>query len=474
MKEGRMEKNLVTYNRTLIVGVLLAAAFVALLNQTLLIVALPPVMAEFHIEASQAQWITTAFLLTSGVMVPITAFLIEKFKSKSLLISALSIFAFGTLLGAIAPSFEILVTARVVQAMGAGILMPLMQTVLLTVYPPEKRGAAMGMSGLVIGFAPAIGPTLGGFIIDQFEWRFLFYIVLPITIIVLLASIILMKNVTTQKAVRLDILSVIFSSFGWGGLLYSFSIVGTVGWTDLEFIVALIVGIISLILFIVRQNKLERPMLSFKVFRSKQFTITTFLGVFMFGVMIGVETILPLYIQNVRSGTALQSGMMLLPGAILMGIMSPITGKLFDKYGAKGISITGFSFVLLAGICYLQIDISTSFLFIGFSFMMMMFGTSLLMTPLMTAGINALSYDLIPHGAAMGNTIRTVGASILTALIVSVMGSFTKRSAAATEGAMLLDGMYAAFIVIVILGALGVLLSISIEKKASNKAFGGE
>lgn len=455
-----------TYNRTLIVSVLLAATFVALLNQTLLIVALPPVMAEFHIEASIAQWITTAFLLTSGVMVPVTAFLIEKFNNKSLLISALSIFAFGTLLGAFSPNFEVLIAARVAQAMGAGILMPLMQTVLLNVYPVEKRGAAMGMSGLVIGFAPAIGPTLGGWVIDQFAWRYLFYIVLPITIVVLIAAVFLMKNVTAQKPVRLDILSVISSTLGWGGLLYSFSIVGTVGWTGKEFIVSLVVGIIALLLFTIRQNKMEQPMLSFKVFRSRQFTITTFLAIFMFGILIGAETIIPLYIQNVRSGTALQSGMLLLPGAVLMGFMSPITGKLFDKYGAKGISIVGYSFILLASICYLQINLLTSFVFIGFSYLLMLFGMSLLMTPLMTAGINALPFELIPHGAAMGNTIRTVGASILTALLVSVMSGFTKFSTADTQEAMLLDGMYAAFVVIVILAILGILLSVLIEKKS--------
>ena len=212
-----------TYNRKMIVGILLAATFVALLNQTLLIVALPSVMQEFNIEASLAQWVTTAFMLMSGIMIPITAFLVEKFSSKTLLLISLSIFIIGTVIGAIAVNFEMLLVARITQAIGAGIIMPLMQTVLLIIFPPDQRGAAMGMSGMIIGFAPAIGPTLGGWLIDQFAWRALFYTVIPIAIIVLILSFILMKNVTEQKQVHLDTASVILSSLGWGGLLYGFS-----------------------------------------------------------------------------------------------------------------------------------------------------------------------------------------------------------------------------------------------------------
>lgn len=208
----------------------MAASFVTILNQTLIIIAIPPIMSDFQIDPSQAQWLTTGFMLTNGILIPITAFLIERFSSKHLLIAALSIFSVGTLIGAIAPSFSILLLARIVQAMGAGIMMPLMQTVMLTLFPPEKRGSAMGLAGLVTGFAPAIGPTLAGLLIVYFSWRSLFYTVLPIAIIVLLLAIFLMKNVTEQKSVKIDRISIIFSTLGWGGLLYGFSIAGTAGW----------------------------------------------------------------------------------------------------------------------------------------------------------------------------------------------------------------------------------------------------
>ena len=458
-----------SYNRTIIVSVLLAASFVALLNQTLLIVAIPPIMEEFKIVPNQAQWVTTAFMLTNGIMIPVTAFLIEKFSSKSLLIFAICIFSFGTFLGAISPSFAVLLVARIIQAMGAGILMPLMQTVLLTIYPPEKRGAAMGMSGLVIGLAPAIGPTLSGFIIDQLSWRFLFYTVFPITIVVLLLAIFLMKNVTEQKKVNVDMISITLSTLGWGGLLYGFSIVGSVGWNNLYFIGSIFIGVFTLILFIRRQHQAETPMLNFKVFQYKEFTITTILSVLMFSLMISIETLLPFYVQNVREGSALQSGVLLLPGALITGFMSPVAGRIFDKHGAKWMAIIGFLFMLIATNLYLSISMTTPFIMIAIIFAIKMFGVSLLMTPLMTSGINALPFHLIPHGTAMSNTIRMVGASIGTALIVSVMSVATKSSQAVNPSHSMLEGMHASFIITGIIALIGLVLSFSLHKKSKSE-----
>ena len=457
------------FNRRVIVSVLLAASFVALLNQTLLIVAIPPIMGEFGIDPHQAQWVTTAFMLMNGIMIPITAFLIEKFSSKALLIFAISIFSIGTFLGAISPNFTVLLLARITQAVGAGILMPLMQTVMMTIYPPEKRGTAMGMSGLVIGFAPAIGPTLAGWLIDNFAWRYLFYTVFPISIIVLLLAIFLMKNVTEQKKVKVDMPSIILSSFGWGGLLYGFSMVGSVGWANQTVVGSLIIGAVTLVLFIIRQNRLETPMLNFRVFQSKEFTITTILSVLMFAVMIGVETLLPIYVQNVRGGNALESGMMLLPGAIITGAMSPVAGKMFDKFGAKGMSIVGFVLMFLATILYMNIKMETSILFITVMFSIKMLGVSLLMTPLMTSGINALPFHLIPHGTAMNHTIRMVGASIGTAILISVMSTFTKSSSYPDPANSMLEGIHAAFIIAGIIVLAGLLLSFSLEKKHKAK-----
>ena len=449
----------VSYNRNLIVSILLAASFVSLLNQTLLIVALPSIMEEFSVSPTLAQWVTTGFMLANGVMIPITAFLIEKYSSKALLIFALGIFAIGTLIGAVTPNFWLLIVARIVQAIGAGMLMPLMQTVIFSIYPVEKRGAAMGMSGLVVGFAPAIGPTLAGWIIDHTSWRFLFYTVLPITLIVFVLAIFLMKNVTTQHERKLDVLSVILSSFGWGGLLYATSMVGTYGWTGLNVILSILIGSISLFFFIRRQFKLSQPMLNFTVFQSKEFTLTTILSIVVFGLLIGIETILPIFVQNVRQGTALTSGLMLLPGAIITGAMSPISGKLFDRFGVKGLAIIGFSCIVLATILYNFIGQDTSFAAISAIFTVQMLGFALLSMPLMTAGINSLPHELIAHGTAMHNTIRTVGSSIFAALLVTVMSFGNIQH----DG--IFKGIKIAFFVAMLFGAVGLLLSFFLAKK---------
>ncbi|MEG9461676.1 MDR family MFS transporter [Bacillus amyloliquefaciens] len=462
-----MNKSIETapYNRSVIVGILLAGAFVAILNQTLLITALPHIMNDFNIDANKAQWLTTSFMLTNGILIPITAFLIEKFTSRTLLISAMSIFTAGTIVGAFAPNFPVLLTARIIQAAGAGIMLPLMQTVFLTIFPMEKRGRAMGMVGLVISFAPAIGPTLSGWAVEAFSWRSLFYIIFPIAVIDLLLAIILMKNVTTLRETQIDILSVILSTLGFGGLLYGFSSAGSSGWTSAEVLTSLLVGAAALIFFIARQMKLKKPMLEFRVFSFGIFSLTTLLGTLVFALLIGTETILPLYTQKVRGVSAFDTGLMLLPGAIVMGMMSPFIGRVFDRIGGKGLSMTGFFIILLTSLPFMNLTNSTSLIWIVVVYTARLLGTAMIMMPVTTAGINALPRHLIPHGTAMNNTVRQVGGSIGTALLVSVMSSQAAHANASTPGNAALHGMNAAFVVAACIALAGFLLSFTLKKK---------
>ena len=450
-----------TYKRNLIVGILLSASFVTILNQTLIIIAIPPIMGDFQINPSSAQWLTTAFMLTNGILIPITAFFIEKFSSKHLLITALSVFSLGTFLGGVAPNFSILLLARVIQAVGAGIMMPLMQTVMLTLFPPEKRGSAMGVVGLVTGFAPAIGPTLAGWLIVHYSWRSLFYTVLPVALIVLILAICFMKNVTEQKHVKMDFASVVFSTFGWGGLLYEFSIAGTTGWLSTQVVCTVSIGAVSLGIFIMRQLKLKQPMLEFRVFQSPVFAITTILSVLVFAIMVGTQTLLPIYAQDIAGFTALESGFMLLPGALIMGFMSPITGRIFDKFGGRWLSIIGFTFITASLLLYSNLALETSIIWIATIFFIMMVGISMMMMPLMTAGINDLPNHLIAHGTAMNNTIRMVGGSIGTAILVSVMSHASLDQSSETS----IEGIQQAFIIATIVGAVGMILSLRLKSK---------
>ncbi|TYS09586.1 multidrug efflux MFS transporter [Bacillus subtilis] len=452
------------FNRSIIVGILLAGAFVAILNQTLLITALPHIMRDFNVDANQAQWLTTSFMLTNGILIPITAFLIEKFTSRTLLIIAMSIFTAGTVVGAFAPNFPVLLTARIIQAAGAGIMMPLMQTVFLTIFPIEKRGQAMGMVGLVISFAPAIGPTLSGWAVEAFSWRSLFYIILPFAVIDLILASILMKNVTTLRKTQIDILSVILSTFGFGGLLYGFSSVGSYGWTSSTVLISLLVGAVALILFITRQMKLEKPMLEFRVFTFGVFSLTTLLGTLVFALLIGTETILPLYTQNVRDVTAFDTGLMLLPGAIVMGFMSPIIGRIFDRVGGRGLAIAGFCIIFLTSLPFMKLTDHTSLAWIVVLYTVRLLGTAMIMMPVTTAGINALPRHLIPHGTAMNNTIRQVGGSIGTALLVSVMSNQAAQAGTENVKHAALHGMNAAFLVAACIALAGFLLSFTLKK----------
>lgn len=451
--------------RNVIVAILLSAAFVSILNQTLLLIAMPPIMEDFKIHANLAQWLTTVYLLTNGILIPITAFLIGRFSNRLLLIVALTLFSIGTFLGAFAQTFTILLIARVIQAAGAGVIMPLMQTILLTMYPKEKRGSIMGLAGLVTGFAPAVGPTLSGWILEHLTWRHLFFTVLPVSVVVLTVATIFMKNVTSKKEEQLDTLSIVFSSLGWGGLLYGFSIAGTAGFQSIQVAVTLGMGGTMLALFIRRQLRLPKPMLEFRVFQSTMFSITTFLSSLVYAIMIGTQILLTFYIQNVRQLSALETGLVLLVGALVMGFMSPVTGKIFDKVGGKGLAVVGFTCIFLGTSLLITISLNTKLWLLAGLFTMISFGISMIMMPLTTAGMNALPTHLMAHATAMNSTLRMVGGALVTALLVTIMSTVTTLQYELGVADAMLNGIRTAFIATTILSSIGLLLSLYVKKE---------
>lgn len=446
----------------------MAGVFVAILNQTLLATALPHIMADLEIDANTAQWLTTVFMLVNGVMIPVTAFLIGKFSTRSLFMTAMGLFAAGTIICAFAPGFSVLMIGRIIQASGAGIMMPLTQTVFFVVFPLEKRGQAMGMYGLVISFAPALGPTLSGWIVEQYPWRALFYIVIPIALIDLLLAYFFLKNVTKQTFPTLDIPSVILSTAGFGGILYAFSSAGSVGWGSAQFLISVLVGLVALLLFIRRQFRLKEPLLEFKVFRYGIFTLSTVLSVIVFISMIGSATILPIYMQTMHGFTAFESGLMLLPGAIVMGAMNPITGRIFDAVGGKWLAVVGLLIVTVSTFQFTVLTTETSFVYLAISHAVRMFGVAMVMMPVTTAGLNQLPEHLIPHGTAMSNTMRQVSGSIGTALLVTIMtGTALDPEQYGLQG--LVRGVNISFIVAGLLSGLGVVMAFFLKKPEASE-----
>ncbi|CAI3256414.1 multidrug efflux MFS transporter [Enterococcus cecorum] len=474
------------YNRSLLVAVLLIGTFCTVLNQTLLATAFPTLMKEFDISASTVQWLTTGFLLVNGIMIPISAWLINSFSSKKLYISAMTTFLIGTIICFIAQNFPVLLAGRLIQAVGVGLSMPLLQNIMLTIFPPEKRGSAMGMAGIVIGLAPALGPTLSGWIIDHYSWRDLFGMVIPIVILVLVLALFFMKNVIELTHPKIDSISAILSTIGFGSLLYGFSSVGDKGWLSKEVLGFLIIGIIFIFLFSKRQLKIEHPFLELRVFKSKIFTIAAVLAGVTNMAMIGAEMVLPLYIQNIRGESAFHSGLMLLPGALVMGLMMPITGAIFDKRGARKLAITGMFILTSATLPFAFLTSKTSVIVIVVLYAIRMFGISMVMMPVTTSGMNALPTHLISHGTAVNNTFRQVASSIGTAILISVLTNVTKNNLptkSILEATPLaykdqainatLSGYHAAFLVAVIFGFIGWLITFTLAKK-ENYVQGGE
>ncbi|TWT01960.1 DHA2 family efflux MFS transporter permease subunit [Planomicrobium sp. CPCC 101079] len=444
-------------------AVLMAGVFVAILNQTLLATALPHIMEDLKINANTAQWLTTVFMLVNGVMIPVTAFLIGKFSTRRLFLTAMGLFAAGTIICAFAPGFSVLIAGRIIQASGAGIMMPLTQTIFFVIFPVEKRGQAMGLFGLVIAFAPAIGPTLSGWIVGEYPWRALFYIVIPIAVIDFILAIFLLRNVTKQTFPTLDVPSIILSTFGFGGILYGCSSAGNHGWGSVEVLSSIVVGVIALTLFIRRQFRLKEPLLEFKVFTYGIFTLSTILSVIVFVSMIGSATILPIYMQNMHGFTALESGLMLLPGAILMGVMNPISGKIFDAVGGKWLAIVGLSIVTVTTFQFSVLTTATTFTYLTVVNALRMAGVAMVMMPVTTAGLNQLPERLIPHGTAMSNTMRQVSGSIGTALLVTIMTSTALNPEQyGMEG--LVRGVNISFIVAGILSGIGVVMAFFLKR----------
>lgn len=442
--------------------VLISGAFIAILNQTLLGTALPHIMKDLEIDAATAQWLQSIFMLVNGIMIPVTAFLIERFTTRALFLTAMGSFALGTLVAALAPGFSVLMVGRILQAAGAGIMMPLMQTIMFLVFPIEKRGSAMGMFGLVIAFAPAIGPTLSGWLVEHFPWRSLFYVVLPIAIIDLIVAYKILANVTKQTFPRVDITSIILSTLGFGGLLYGFSMAGDInhGWLSPMVYMPLIVGAVTLFFFIRRQLRLEKPILEFRIFKYNMFTLTTGIGMISFLSMIGGAIILPIMMQDYLGFSAFESGLALLPGAVLMGLMNPVTGRLFDKYGGRWLAVIGLGLLTVTTFLFSILTTETSFLYITVVNAFRMFGIAMVMMPVTTAGLNQLPDGLIPHGTAMNNTMRQMSGAIGTALLVSIM----MNQAIPAQGLSgMLFGVNISFLVAGIISTVGFVLAFFIK-----------
>ncbi|HAM26585.1 MAG TPA: MFS transporter [Microbacteriaceae bacterium] len=426
--DSQVAESLGARNR-LVITLLLISTFVVILNETIMGVALPSLMRDLGIPASSAQWLTAAFMLTMAVVIPITGFLLQRFNTRPLFITAMSLFSAGTLIAAVAPGFEVLLIARIVQACGTAIMFPLLITTVITLVPPATRGRMMGNISIVISVAPAIGPTISGLILTVLDWRWMFIIVLPIAIASLIVGGSLMKNVTTPRKTRVDVLSVILSAVGFGGLVYGLSTLGTAT-NPLESWLPLGIGLLSLLVFVLRQLWLQRDdraLLDLRTFTSGTFTFSIVMFAISMMALFGTLILLPIYVQTVLGIDTLTAGLLLLPGGLIMGLLAPWVGRIYDRIGPTALLVSGSVIVSAVLWSMTMLDAQSSIWLVLAAHVTLSVGLALLFTPLFTASLAAVRPQLYSHGSAIVGAVQQLAGAAGTALFVSVMSSQALR-----------------------------------------------
>lgn len=462
------------------IAILFLGGFVALLNNTLLNVALPSMMEDFSIKPSQVQWVSTGYMLMSGILIPVSAYFIQRYTNRQLFLTAMILFTMGTTIAAFSPVFVALVIGRMIQAAGASMMMPLLMNVMLIAFPVERRGVAMGLFSLVMFTAPAVGPTLSGWIVQEYSWRLLFVLIIPFGVLTIIYAFFRLKNITPTRDVKLDFPSLVLSSVGFGGLLYGFSTAGDNGWGAFSTYGTIIIGAIALITFVIRQFRLEEPMLDFRIYRYPMFALASAIAIVMAMAMFSGMILTPVYVQMIRGISPFESGILMLPGAILMGLMSPIVGRLFDRYGAKAMAIIGLTITIVTTYYLSKLQVDSGYYYIMTLYTVRMMGMSLVMMPVMTNGLNELPMISNPHGTAMNNTLQQVSGAIGTALLLTIMTNRTEATGLklATEAAnsggpineaeieiqSMLDGVTFSFFISTLIAIIALILAFFIKR----------
>ncbi len=406
---------------SIMITVIVFGSFVTILNQTFVSPALPTMMRDFSCDAATVQWLTTGFLLVNAVMIPVTAYIMEKFPPRNIFVFAMLVFATGSAVCGWGPSFVILLCGRLIQAIGAGIMMPMTMATMLVTFPYEKRGTAMGIVGTVFACAPAIGPCIAGFLVTYTGWHVMFWGMAVVCVIFGILGVFFVENAKPAhaKEAHLDVISVLLSTFGLGLLLYGLSIIGSTGLTIFDGCL-MIVGLVLIVFFCHRQLHLDHPMLEIRVLKSREFTFASIIGmVAQAGVTI-CGILMPIYIQTILGYPALVSGLVILPGALLSAVVNVWAGRFYDTHGPRLVILSGLALFLVANLCFSLMPIDGSAWMVAIFFLFRQFGIALHNMTATTWGMAKLDDSLAPHATSVQNTLRTVAASLGTAVVVSI------------------------------------------------------
>ena len=449
-----------------VIYLLLAATFVVILNETIMSVALPALKADLGVDDVTVQWVATAFMLTMAVVIPVTGILLQRVKTRPMFITAMGLFSLGTLLSALAPGFTALLVGRIVQAVGTAVMVPLLMTTVMTLVPAAMRGRMMSNISLVIAVAPALGPTISGLILQSLGWRGMFWVVLPIAGIMLLVGASRIENVTETRYARIDMLSVLLSALGFGGLVYGLSQAGEGATVDVPFMLTTTaVGVIALAAFVVRQIALQRsgsPLLDLRTFRVRAFTLSLLVVMISFGALLGTAIILPIYMQEVLGFAPLLVGLAVLPGGLLMGLIAPVVGRIYDRRGPRVLVVPGVTLLAASLWGFTAVtSVSTPFPVLMGLHIALSLGLAMVMTPVMSTGLGAIPSHLYSHGSAIVATLQQVAAAAGSALFISTLAAVSAARVAAGEAPAVASagGAQAAFLAGAVLSSLAVLVA---------------
>ncbi|WP_405087940.1 MDR family MFS transporter [Microbispora sp. NBC_01389] len=452
-----------------VIRLLVLATFVVILNETLLINAIPRLMGALQITEQTAQWLSTAFMLTMAAVIPITGWFLQRVSTRGAYATAMALFLLGTTLAAVAPSFELLLGARIIQASGTAVMMPLLMTTLMQVVPESDRGRVMGNVTLAISVAPAMGPAVSGVILQFGSWRLLFAVVLPIAALITWSGLRQLKNVGEPQASAIDWLSVVTAAAGFGGLVYGLS---RFEGGDVRVAASIVAaGLVAIAVFVVRQLSLQKrgvPLMDLRTLRHRTYTIALILMSVSFMAMLGAMILLPLYLQNVRQLSPLETGLLVMPGGLAMGLLGPTVGRLFDRFGGRVLVVPGAVGIMFALAGFTQVTMTMPFWQLLGLHALLMVSLAATFTPVFTLGLGAVPPHLYSHGSSILSTLQQVAAAFGTALVITVMGARADalRSAGTTEVLANLGGMRLAFVIGAVLSLAVVVTAVLLPARA--------
>lgn len=403
-------------------GVVIIGTFMSILDSSIVNIALPKMMSVFGVSIDDAKWILTSYTLALGAIIPLTGYLQEIFGAKRIYVFALTMFTFGSMLCGLSWSNTSMIAFRVIQAIGGGMIMPVGMSIIYQIFPREKIGLALGFWGIAAMAAPTIGPTLGGYIIEKMDWRLIFNVNVPIGIIGVILAMLLLKNSEKKPFKSFDLVGFLSSTVGIVSILYVLGEGSAIDWANIENPILVTTGCFSLILFVVNELTHPEPLLDLRIFKIFDFTISQIISSILSLAMMGGVYVLPLFLQSIRGYTAMQTGLIMLPGALVMGIMMPISGNIFDKIGAKTIVIPGL--IILAASSYklsTAISMNSSKETIILINCIRSVGIGLTTMPISTTGMNSVPINLVAKASAISNTIRQIAGSISVTLMSTIM-----------------------------------------------------